>query len=71
MFQGIAWLNNINLGRYWPGEGPQITLYVPGVYFNKYPQNNTLIILELQSAPKDFSISFVNQANLGHKKYFG
>ncbi|XP_077290508.1 ectoderm-expressed 3 [Arctopsyche grandis] len=69
--KGFVWLNDINLGRYWPGEGPQVTLYVPGVYFNPYPLNNTLIILEMQSAPKNFSIEFIDNPNLGHKKYMG
>ncbi|CAI6367734.1 unnamed protein product [Macrosiphum euphorbiae] len=27
--KGVAFLNDINLGRYWPLAGPQITLYVP------------------------------------------
>ena len=42
-------LNGFNLGRYWPVEGPQITLYVPASAFNK--DKNILTVLELDGAP--------------------
>ncbi|CAN8028407.1 unnamed protein product [Ixodes persulcatus] len=29
---GVAFINGINLGRYWPKKGPQVTLYLPGPF---------------------------------------
>lgn len=46
--KGIAFLNGFNLGRYWPGMGPQVTLYVPKGILRPFPEDNTLIIFELQ-----------------------
>lgn len=31
--KGVAFLNGHNLGRYWPQEGPQVTLYAPSSWF--------------------------------------
>ncbi len=42
---GVAWLNGHNLGRFW-NIGPQQTLYVPGVWLKKGP--NELIVFDLQ-----------------------
>ena len=28
-FQGVAYVNGFNLGRYWPSMGPQKNLFVP------------------------------------------
>ncbi|EEC01299.1 beta-galactosidase, putative, partial [Ixodes scapularis] len=57
---GFAFLNNFNLGRYWPVMGPQMTLYVPSVLFREH---NRLILLELERAPcslfEDCSVEFV------------
>lgn len=47
--QGIAWVNNFCLGRYWPVMGPQETLYVPHGLLKEGP--NTLVLLELEKAP--------------------
>lgn len=49
--KGIVYLNGHCLGRYWPGMGPQLSLYVPGVWFNPPPRANTLIVLELEPKP--------------------
>nr|XP_037288987.1 beta-galactosidase-like [Rhipicephalus microplus] len=46
--KGVAFLNGINLGRYWPAVGPQVRLYVPGVYIRPYPEENKLILFELE-----------------------
>ncbi|XP_042145877.1 beta-galactosidase [Ixodes scapularis] len=58
--KGFAFLNNFNLGRYWPVMGPQMTLYVPSVLFREH---NRLILLELERAPcslfEDCSVEFV------------
>lgn len=47
--KGVAWINNVNLGRYWPGVGPQETLYVPGPYLMGC--NHTITLFELESVP--------------------
>ncbi|XP_063821718.1 multifunctional protein r isoform X2 [Ostrinia nubilalis] len=47
--RGYVWVNGNNLGRYWPGLGPQVTLYVPGVWLKAAPLTNCLQILELES----------------------
>lgn len=44
--KGLAYINGHCLGRYWPGVGPQITLYTPGVWLKPYPEVNELIIFE-------------------------
>ena len=49
--KGVAFLNGINLGRYWPVMGPQITLYVPGVWIKPKCQLNTLVIFEQDESP--------------------
>ena len=52
MFQGQAFLNDFNLGRYWPVMGPQITLYVPAGAFSQNG-DNVLNLVELDKAPCD------------------
>ena len=49
--KGFAFINGINLGRYWPREGPQRTLYVPGVWIKPRCRKNTIIIFEQEQAP--------------------
>ena len=44
--KGIAFLNNKNLGKYWPRIGPQMTLYVPGVWLKPPCQKNTIVLFE-------------------------
>lgn len=57
-------MNGINIGRYWPSVGPQVTLYVPGTYLIPSPGVNTIAILELEGVPQDLSIALVDQPNL-------
>jgi beta-galactosidase len=59
--KGVAFLNDMNLGRYWPVGGPQVTLYVPATFLQPPPGVNTFIILELESAPKNLTIQFVDK----------
>lgn len=59
--KGVAFLNDINLGRYWPLAGPQITLYVPATFLKPSPNVNTLVMFELESAPQDLKIKFVDK----------
>lgn len=53
--KGVAFLNWHNLGRYWPIVGPQVTLYVPSVYFQPYEEWNVVAVFELEHAPCDSS----------------
>lgn len=47
--KGIAFVNTKNIGKYWPRNGPQETLYVPGVWLNKPCVKNTLILFEQEN----------------------
>ena len=51
--QGFVFLNGVNLGRYWPVQGPQITLYVPKFYLKEWPSKNRLVIFEQDQSPCD------------------
>jgi beta-galactosidase len=48
--KGVAVLNDVVLGRYWPTVGPQVRLYVPGVYLNAPPASNTLVMVEFEQS---------------------
>ncbi|XP_001641730.2 beta-galactosidase [Nematostella vectensis] len=52
--KGVVFVNGHNMGRYWPADGPQQTLYVPAsvMSMNQHPSN--LVILELDNAPCDY-----------------
>lgn len=56
--KGVAYLNGINLGRYWPTEGPQVTLYTPGIHFK---QENVLCVLETEQQEPQLSIKFIKK----------
>ncbi|XP_078712923.1 beta-galactosidase-like [Lampetra fluviatilis] len=45
--KGQVWLNGFNLGRYWPRQGPQMTLYVPASVISASQPNN-VTVLELE-----------------------
>ncbi|XP_025407480.1 beta-galactosidase isoform X2 [Sipha flava] len=62
--KGLAFLNGVNLGRYWPLGGPQVTLYVPGLFLRPPPGINTLVMVELESAPQNLSVKFIDTPNL-------
>ncbi|CAL1297258.1 unnamed protein product [Larinioides sclopetarius] len=49
--KGVAFLNNFNLGRYWPIVGPQVTLYAPSILFQASPSMNQVTLLELENSP--------------------
>ncbi|GIY81684.1 beta-galactosidase [Caerostris darwini] len=49
--KGVAFLNNFNLGRYWPIVGPQVTLYAPSNLFLRAPLMNQISLLELEDSP--------------------
>ncbi|XP_028416196.1 beta-galactosidase-like [Dendronephthya gigantea] len=48
--KGQVYINGFNLGRYWPVEGPQITLYVPANVLRADSHNN-IVVLEMDKAP--------------------
>ena len=48
--KGVAYVNNYNLGRYWPVMGPQVTLYTPGPWLLP-SATNSLTMIELLSTP--------------------
>ena len=55
--KGQAFINGYNLGRYWPAVGPQETLFVPGNLLSPSPNSIHVVLLELDSAPCEFSQS--------------
>ncbi|KAM9307685.1 beta-galactosidase [Gastrophryne carolinensis] len=50
--KGQIWINGFNLGRYWPANGPQVTLYVPMHILTTSSVNN-VTLLELEHSPCD------------------
>lgn len=50
--RGVVFLNGVNLGRYWPKKGPQQTLYLPAPFMWSYPDENTILLLEMESVPR-------------------
>lgn len=53
-------VNQFNLGRYWPTTGPQKTLYVPGCYLYPFPNENNITIFELEYTHPEYTIKFVS-----------
>ncbi|RWS18883.1 hypothetical protein B4U80_04923, partial [Leptotrombidium deliense] len=49
--KGIALVNGRNLGRYWPAVGPQETLYIPATFLKSFPNENNLVLFELEESP--------------------
>lgn len=68
--QGFIIVNGFNLGRYWPGVGPQVTLYLPKEILLK--KDNSIVVVELEKAPKNGEIKFsktityLNNKNVVH-----
>ncbi|KAI5610085.1 beta-galactosidase isoform X1 [Silurus asotus] len=48
--KGQLWINGVNLGRYWPSRGPQVTLFVPASVLSTEAPNN-ITLLELETCP--------------------
>lgn len=60
-------LNDKNLGRYWPAKGPQVTLYAPGPYFRRSGMGNVILIVELEKYAEDMTLNMVDKPDLvGH-----
>ena len=49
--KGQAFVNGVNLGRYWPAAGPQYTLFVPANVLSLKATSISVILLELDGAP--------------------
>ncbi|KAI1298012.1 Beta-galactosidase [Halotydeus destructor] len=48
--KGVAFINGMNIGRYWPDEGPQVTLYVPHVWLRP-DSTNFIYLFETERSP--------------------
>lgn len=48
--KGVLFINAFNVGRYWPNEGPQKTLYVPATILKGNCQQNKVVIFEQDKA---------------------
>jgi len=59
--KGVLFINDVNLGIYWPAFGPQMTLFVPGVVFKPGAENRVMLVelMHLPTAPADRTIEFV------------
>lgn len=62
--QGVAFVNGINIGRYWSSGGPQINLYVPATFLVPSPGENTIVMFELEGVSDDLSITFTDKPNI-------
>lgn len=61
ILQGVLFVNQYNLGRYWPTTGPQITLFLPGCYLRPYPEENEITIFEMEFENPDRTVTFVTE----------
>ncbi|ESW22508.1 hypothetical protein PHAVU_005G158700 [Phaseolus vulgaris] len=57
--KGIVFVNNFNIGRYWPLRGPQCNLYVPAPLLKQ--GDNSLVILELESPDPELVVHTVDE----------
>ncbi|XP_066366539.1 beta-galactosidase 8 [Miscanthus floridulus] len=55
--KGVAFVNNFNIGRFWPARGPQCALYVPAPILK--PGDNIVVIFELHDLNPELTIDFV------------
>lgn len=62
--QGFIHINGFNLGRYWPLAGPLLTMYLPKDLLKK--ENNSIVVVEMEQAPKDNKINFLNNPLYAH-----
>ncbi|XP_027340911.1 beta-galactosidase 17 isoform X2 [Abrus precatorius] len=59
--KGIVFVNDFNIGRYWPSRGPQCNLYVPAPVLKQ--GTNVLVILELESPDPELVVHTVDKAD--------
>ncbi|XP_064477221.1 beta-galactosidase-like [Ornithodoros turicata] len=62
--RGQAFINGLNLGRYRPTAGPQVTLYVPKHVMRPYPEINEVILMELEGIPRNKTVQLVDEAKV-------
>jgi len=67
--KGQAYINNFNIGRYWPGRGPQVTLFVPKPILHKSSlaaPANKVYLFEVESAPisSNLNVTFTDTPTL-------
>ncbi|KAL6618872.1 hypothetical protein ACP70R_034011 [Stipagrostis hirtigluma subsp. patula] len=55
--KGVAFVNNFNIGRFWPARGPQCALYVPSPILRI--GDNIVVIFELHGPNPELTINFV------------
>ncbi|ETE70731.1 Beta-galactosidase-1-like protein, partial [Ophiophagus hannah] len=67
--KGQIWINGFNLGRFWPVRGPQQTLFVPGFLLSTSVLN-TIVVLELQNAPSNPKVLFLDRPVLNSTSSF-
>ena len=61
--KGVAFVNGINMGRYWPAEPPQKTLYVPSSALKAGPEANEVVIFEQDRSPcqpPDYELCYIS-----------
>jgi hypothetical protein len=44
--KGVLFVNGFNVGRYWPTEGPQQTLYIPATLLYGRGKPNHVVVFE-------------------------
>ena len=49
--KGVAFINGFNIGRYWPVEPPQVTLYVPSSVLRSDGTANEIVVFEQDQSP--------------------
>jgi hypothetical protein len=53
ILKGVALIRSndriVNLGRYWPKTGPQVTIYTPSAFVSK-ASRNTVFLIELEGS---------------------
>ncbi|KHG10358.1 Beta-galactosidase 17 -like protein [Gossypium arboreum] len=57
--KGIAFVNEFNIGRYWPTSGPPCNLYIPAPILRQ--GENVLVIFELESPNPELMVDSVDQ----------
>ncbi|KAK8551286.1 hypothetical protein V6N12_039934 [Hibiscus sabdariffa] len=57
--KGVAFVNEFNIGRYWPTSGPQCNLYIPAPILRH--GENVLVIFELESPNPELMVDSVDQ----------
>ncbi|KAK1313249.1 Beta-galactosidase 8 [Acorus calamus] len=57
--KGFAFINNFNIGRFWPVMGPQCNLYVPAPILQH--GENSLVVLELHAPNPELVVDLVDK----------